>query len=303
MANELIVDFPERSDNYYMRPRDREEGNNNHGNGGGGRGRGRSPLPPAASRGRNHSYDYHHGRRGGHLEITWDKRRKKMANELIVDFPERPDNYYMRPRDREENNNHGNDGHGSGGGGGRGRGRSSPHPAASRGRSSRSYDFHGRRSHRHGQIEMMSNVKTKRRSDRYHHRSRSKSCDHNYYSSRDDRSHSHRFSCSCHPPLTLHTRSVHFAETSLLHIVLKVREQILDGVFIDDLGKDDADTSEESSSSRIVCTMGIESRLTPARVNEVKTCRARCVLAVLKQQERQQTMMDLSSSPTSARLS
>jgi hypothetical protein len=198
-----------------------------------------------------------------------------MVNELIVDyFPRRSyyDRYYMRPQDRESNNPVG-------------QGRSQ-HPA---------FDFHDKRRSHRCEVD--------------HHSS--KIIDQPYASSR-------RPSPSCHPPLTLTTRSVHFAETSLLYIVnkhedregvrrddlwytqldldlmklaaqedaLKVREQMSAGVY---LVKDD-DTAEEGSS--IVCIMGIESRLTRERALEVKACRARCALAVLKEQERQR-MMDL----------
>jgi hypothetical protein len=89
--------------------------------------------------------------------------------------------------------------------------------------------------------------------------------------------------------------------------VVEVREQISAGIFIDDLDENNDDASEESSSYRRICCMGLESRLTQARVKAVKTCKARCVRAVLKEQERQKMkMMDLSSSssssPTSAML-
>jgi hypothetical protein len=200
-----------------------------------------------------------------------------MVNELIVDFPRRSyyDRYYMRPQVRESNNPVG-------------QGRSQ-HPA---------FDFHD-----------------KRRSHRCDEQDR-----HRFRSSIQPYASSRRSSRS-----SLTTRSVHFAETSLLYIVnkhedrddvqrddlwytqldldlmklaaqedvLKVREQMSAGVFIDYLGEDD-DTAEEGSS--IVCIMGIESRLTRERALEVKACRARCALAVLKEQERQK-MMDLSSSP------
>lgn len=186
----------------------------------------------------------------------------------------------------------------------------------------------------------MRHEKTSNRSDRYH-RSRSKSCNQDYYydsssssSSRDRSSLNHRTTRLS----SLTTRSVQFADTSLLYFVtkheerqdvhrcdlwytqadidlmklaaredvVKVREQISAGIFIDDLDENNDDASEESSSYRRICCMGLESRLTQARVKAVKTCKARCVRAVLKEQERQKMkMMDLSSSsssPTSAML-
>jgi len=207
----------------------------------------------------------------------------KMANELIVDFPEQSHSHDMCPPNRD-----GNDQAVSRG--------SSPHQAFSHGHSRRE------RSHRHGQPEI-SNL-------------RSRSWNHD--DSSNDRCHS-RCSRSSDPSLAGITRSVHFAETSSLKFVtkhedredvnrqdlwysqsdidlmkiaaqndiLEVRDKMASGVPIDYILKEDDDNT--------VCLMGIENRHTVARAIEVKDSRARCVLAVLQEQERQQ-MMDLSTS-------
>ena len=233
-----------------------------------------------------------------------------MCNELIVDFPERSCrcSYSMRPcGDREGNYlmRHYGDHEGNNYDAVR-EGCSSPrrHLALSRGCTRSSDDnFHDMQSHRHGQPEMSNDSRSRI------HTSRSRSCD---------------------PPLIVGSRSLHFADTSSLYIVTKhheeredvsrhdlwytqtdtdlmklaVRSDVLEvrdqmaahGVSIDSLLDEDDHTSEEAIN--IVCLMGIESRLTQSRALEVKSCRARCVLAVLEEQKRQK-MMDLSSSPTS----
>lgn len=253
-----------------------------------------------------------------------------MCNELIVDFPERSCrcSYSMRPcGDREGNYlmRHYGDHEGNNYDAVR-EGCSSPrrHLALSRGCTRSSDDNFDMQSHRHGQPEM-SNDETKR-GDHNNHRSRTRSC---HDSSSRSRIHTSR-SRSCDPPLIVGSRSLHFADTSSLYIVTKhheeredvsrhdlwytqtdtdlmklaVRSDVLEvrdqmaahGVSIDSLLDEDDHTSEEAIN--IVCLMGIESRLTHSRALEVKSCRARCVLAVLEEQKRQK-MMDLSSSPTS----
>eukprot|EP00984_Skeletonema_dohrnii_P035454 scaffold35219_cov172-Skeletonema_dohrnii-CCMP3373.AAC.1 len=149
------------------------------------------------------------------------------------------------------------------------------------------------------------------------HRSRSWNND-----SSNDRHHSRRSRRSSDPSLAgITIRSVHFAETSSLKFVtkhedredvdrqdlwysqsdiglmklaaqndiLEVRDKMASGVPIDYILKEEDDNT--------VCLVGIENRHTAARAIEVKVCRARCVLAVLQEQERQQ-MMDLSTSPS-----
>eukprot|EP00985_Skeletonema_marinoi_P017407 scaffold9535_cov160-Skeletonema_marinoi.AAC.1 len=210
-----------------------------------------------------------------------------MANELIVDFPEQSHSHDMCPPNRDRD---GNDQAVSRG--------SSPHQAFSHGHSRRE------RSHRHGQPEMSN------------HRSSSRSWNND---SSNDRCHSSRSRRSSDPSLAGITRSVHFAETSSLKFVtkhedredvnrqdlwysqsdidlmkiaaqndiLEVRDKMASGVPIDYILKEDDDNT--------VCLMGIENRHTAARAIEVKVCRARCVIAVLQEQEGQQ-MMDLSTS-------
>ena len=69
--------------------------------------------------------------------------------------------------------------------------------------------------------------------------------------------------------------------------ILEVRDKMASGVPIDYILLENDDS--------IVCLTGIENRHTKALAIELKDSRARCVLAVLQEQERQQ-MMDLSTS-------
>eukprot|EP00984_Skeletonema_dohrnii_P001586 scaffold496_cov108-Skeletonema_dohrnii-CCMP3373.AAC.2 len=102
------------------------------------------------------------------------------------------------------------------------------------------------------------------------------------------------------------SRAVHFAETAQLCIFkrpnvarhelfytsseydlmkLVIREDVLAAraaMALRDSGEDDDVLSKES-----VCFMGIEHLLTPACIDEVRACRARCVRAVLTEQARQ----------------
>lgn len=76
------------------------------------------------------------------------------------------------------------------------------------------------------------------------------------------------------------------------HDTLEVNKQIAAGVSIDRLIEMEQNTELESST---ICLAGIEGRLTQLTSNEVRACRARCVLAVLCEQERQRQIMSLSS--------
>jgi hypothetical protein len=100
------------------------------------------------------------------------------------------------------------------------------------------------------------------------------------------------------------SRAVHFAETAQLHIfkrpnvarrelfyttseydlmILVVREDVL-AVRAGRPSRGDVDDVPAIES---VCFMGIEHLLTPACTDEVRTCRARCIRAVLTEQARQ----------------
>ena len=101
-------------------------------------------------------------------------------------------------------------------------------------------------------------------------------------------------------------RAVHFAETAQLHIFkrpnvarrelfyttseydlmkLVVREDVL-AVRARRPSRDSVDDDDVSSKDR-VCFMGIEHLLTPACIDEVRACRARCIRVVLTEQARQ----------------
>eukprot|EP00986_Skeletonema_menzelii_P014083 scaffold8888_cov129-Skeletonema_menzelii.AAC.4 len=108
-------------------------------------------------------------------------------------------------------------------------------------------------------------------------------------------------------PHQCNTRAVHFAETAQMLVlkrpnvarrelwyakaeyaqmklvlrqdILTVRSARTSREAVDD---DTSSTQAEES----VCLMGIEHLLTPACINEVRTCRARCIQAVLTEQAR-----------------
>ena len=101
------------------------------------------------------------------------------------------------------------------------------------------------------------------------------------------------------------SHAVHFAETAQLHIFkrpnvarrelfyttseydlmkLVVREDVL-AVRAGRPSRGDVDDDDVSSKER-VCFMGIEHLLTPACIDEVRACRARCIRVVLTEQAR-----------------
>ena len=100
--------------------------------------------------------------------------------------------------------------------------------------------------------------------------------------------------------------AVHFSETSQMHVFerpevarnelwytkrdyarmkLAITQDVLAARTSREATDDDIDASNESEES--VCFMGIEHLLTPAYMNEVRACRARCIQAVLTEQARQ----------------
>ena len=100
-------------------------------------------------------------------------------------------------------------------------------------------------------------------------------------------------------------RAVHFVETAQLHIfkrpnvarrelfyttseydlmILVVREDVL-AVRARRPSRGAVDDDDVSSKDR-VCFMGIEHLLTPACIDEVRACRARCIRVVLTEQAR-----------------
>ena len=102
------------------------------------------------------------------------------------------------------------------------------------------------------------------------------------------------------------SHAVHFAETAQLHIFkrpnvarrelfyttseydlmkLVVREDVL-AVRARRPSRGAVDDDDVSSKDR-VCFMGIEHLLTPACIDEVRACRARCIRVVLTEQARQ----------------
>ena len=97
------------------------------------------------------------------------------------------------------------------------------------------------------------------------------------------------------------SRAVHFAETAQMYIFerpkvarnelsytkaeydlmkLVIRQDVLAVRTSKEAVDDDTSTQAEES----VCLMGIEHLLTPACMNEVRACRARCIVAVLTEQ-------------------
>ena len=100
------------------------------------------------------------------------------------------------------------------------------------------------------------------------------------------------------------SRAVHFAELAQLHIFERqhaarhelsytsVEYDLMKLVRRNDLLKvraarnsREADHDETASTKESVCLMGIEHLLTPACINEVRSCRARCIQAVLTASE------------------
>eukprot|EP00986_Skeletonema_menzelii_P020430 scaffold31165_cov137-Skeletonema_menzelii.AAC.1 len=212
----------------------------------------------------------------------------KMANELIVDFPEYSHRYLTcQHRDRMGGSNNADAGD-----------RASRPDHSSLNRQS-SYG----RSHRHGRPEMSK------------HLSRS------WNDSSNDRCHNDQpRSSDSHPSQAQArtARSVHFAPKSLIYFFLKHEDR--KDIDCQDLWYSKSDLALMKLAARkdalevrdltasgfpidyflgenddsFICLMGIENCLTNADVIEVKARRERCVLAVLQEQERQQTM-DVSS--------
>ena len=105
------------------------------------------------------------------------------------------------------------------------------------------------------------------------------------------------------------SRTVRFAEMSQLHIFklqdvarhelwyTKEEYRLMELVRLQDVLKvraaaarkprEPADVHDDMSTKESVCVMGIEHLLTPACINEVRACRARCTRAVLMEQARQ----------------
>ena len=102
------------------------------------------------------------------------------------------------------------------------------------------------------------------------------------------------------------SRAVHFAETAQLHIFKRpnvdrrelfytkseydlMKLVVREGVLAARAGRTSrgAVVDDDVLSKESVCFMGIEHLLTPACIDEVRACRARCVRAVLTEQARQ----------------
>ena len=96
----------------------------------------------------------------------------------------------------------------------------------------------------------------------------------------------------CYNDLWYTQSDIERMKIAAVHDTLEVNNQIAAGVSIDRLIEMEQNANLESST---ICLAGIESRLTQLATNEVRACRARCVLAVLREQERQQQIMSLPS--------
>ena len=99
------------------------------------------------------------------------------------------------------------------------------------------------------------------------------------------------------------SRGVHFAETAQMHVFerpkvarhelwhttaeyVQMKLAIRQDVVAVRTSREAVDDNTSTQAEESVRLMGIEHLLTPACMNEVRTCRARCIVAVLTEQAR-----------------